>query len=79
MPSPRTATSARRESRSAVSPTVEALNARLARLVAKRQELRSRAAGNAALERNRRDIVRAQHQLSHALIARYGGHAQKAA
>lgn len=36
-----------------------------------REELRRMGADRSTLERNRRDIVRAQWQLSHALIARH--------
>jgi hypothetical protein len=48
--------------------SAEELNARIALLVAERQELRGRGAGEAALERNRMKIARAQWELAHALI-----------
>jgi hypothetical protein len=51
--------------------SAEELNARIAQLVAQRQELRGRGAGEAALERNRVQIARAQWELAHALIDRY--------
>lgn len=44
------------------------LTARIAQLVGERQELRARGAGEAALERNRLQIARAQWELAHALI-----------
>jgi len=44
---------------------------RIAGLVAERQELRNRGAGQAALERNRLQIARAQWELGHALIDRH--------
>ena len=47
----------------------EQLNERLRRLVAERQTLRDRGASWAALERNRREIVHTQWELSYALIA----------
>jgi predicted DsbA family dithiol-disulfide isomerase len=47
------------------------LERELARLVIRRQSLRSCGASDAALERNRRKIVRLQHELAHALIARH--------
>jgi hypothetical protein len=40
----------------------------IAELVGERQELRARGAGEAALERNRMQIARAQWELAHALI-----------
>ncbi len=46
----------------------QTLQREIARLVVKRQELRSRGASRAALERNRRAIARRQRELSHALI-----------
>jgi hypothetical protein len=50
---------------------VEILTLRIAGLVAERQELRARDANVAALERNRRQIARAQWELGHALIDRH--------
>jgi hypothetical protein len=45
---------------------------RIAELVVERQELRSRGAAPAAIERNRVQIARAQWELAHALIDRHG-------
>jgi hypothetical protein len=56
---------------SAAAGDVEALQTLLSGLVREREELRGRAAAREALETNRAAIVRAQWQLSHALIARY--------
>jgi hypothetical protein len=53
------------------STSVEALDARIQRLVFERQLLRSEGAGRSALERNRQEICRLQHALSLALIARH--------
>jgi hypothetical protein len=55
-----------RRSRCRVGP--DELTARIAQLVGERQELRARGAGEAALERNRLQIARAQWELAHALI-----------
>jgi len=57
---------------------VEALQDLLGGLVREREEMRGTGADQLALERNRRAIVRAQWQLSHALIARYGPRADPA-
>lgn len=54
--------------RSRVTASAEELTVRLEALVAERQELRSRAAGARALERNRLEIARTQWELSHVLI-----------
>jgi ribosomal protein L29 len=51
--------------------SVEALVVRIGELVAERQELRAGGAPQAAIERNRRQIARAQWELAHALIDRY--------
>jgi hypothetical protein len=51
--------------------SVEELEARIALLVARRQELRERGAAPAALERNRRQLARSQWELSFALIERH--------
>ena len=51
--------------------SVETLNTRIQRLVLERQLLRTEGAGQPALERNRREICRLQHELSLALIARH--------
>lgn len=51
--------------------SVEALALRIAELVGERQELRSKGAPPAAVERNRRQLARAQWELAHALIERY--------
>jgi hypothetical protein len=48
--------------------SAEALTARIAQLVAERQELRARGASEASLERNRLQIARAQWELAHVLI-----------
>jgi hypothetical protein len=50
---------------------VETLTIRISALVAERQDLRTKGASIAALERNRRQIARAQWELGHALIDRY--------
>lgn len=50
-------------------PRVEALERALADLVQERQQLRANGADAAQLERNRREIVARQHELSEALIA----------
>lgn len=57
--------------RQPVVESVEALLERIQSLASERQSLRARAAGDAALERNRVQIARAQWQLSYALIERY--------
>jgi hypothetical protein len=53
------------------STSVEALDARIQRLVFERQLLRGEGAGREPLERNRQEICRLQHALSLALIARH--------
>lgn len=55
----------------AKDPRIDVLERDLATLVAKRQQLRSEGAEAAELERNRREIVSRQHELSEALIAIY--------
>ncbi len=60
--------------RSRSRSSVEALTLRIAELVAERQELRDRGAGDSgdsSLERNRLQIARAQWELGHALIDRH--------
>ena len=57
-----------RRSRSA---SVEELQQRIGTLVARRQTLREQGAGDAALERNRRQLARCQWELGFALIARH--------
>jgi hypothetical protein len=52
-------------------PTVEALMEEISGLTAERQRLREQGVNGARLERNRVKLVRAQWQLSHALIERY--------
>jgi hypothetical protein len=54
-----------------LEPTPEVLLERVAVLVRERQRLRADGAGKAALEQNRRQIARAQWELSRVLIARY--------
>ena len=51
---------------------IATINDQLRTLVVSRQELRARGSGRRALERNRRDIVRLQQDLSRALIALNG-------
>ena len=55
----------------AKDPRIDILERELATLVAERQGLRSDGAEAAELERNRREIVARQHELSDALIAIY--------
>jgi hypothetical protein len=52
-------------------PRIESLEREIAVLVERRQELRAGGAESGELERNRRDIVARQHQLSEALISIY--------
>jgi hypothetical protein len=52
-------------------PTVEDLLGQIGALTAERQKLREDGASSARLERNRIKLVRAQWELSHALIERY--------
>jgi hypothetical protein len=59
------------ELRSSTPATVEDLVSRIADLVLERQSLRSHGAESLLLERNRVALVRAHHDLSYALIARY--------
>lgn len=59
--------------------SADELAARVAELVAERQRLRDRGAGESALERNRLQIARAQWELAHALIERHLPPAQPAA
>jgi hypothetical protein len=47
---------------------VEELRERIAALVARRQQLRGSGASRASLEQNRRQLVRSQSELGHALI-----------
>ncbi|MFL5921856.1 MAG: hypothetical protein ACJ75Q_12780 [Gaiellaceae bacterium] len=54
--------------RSRTRASAEELTARIAILVAQRQQLRERGAGDRALERNRLELARAQWELGHALI-----------
>jgi hypothetical protein len=57
--------------RSRTRASADELAARIAILVAERQQLRERAAGEALLERNRLQLARAQWELGHALIDRH--------
>jgi len=52
-------------------PRIETLERDLATLVAHRQELRATGAEARELERNRREIVARQHELSETLISIY--------
>ena len=52
--------------------SIESLRGSIEALVADRQRLRESGAGPAALEANRRDIVRRQWQLASALLAARG-------
>ena len=52
---------------------VDALGRELSLLRVERETLRARGASSAELEENRRTIVQRQHELSRALVARYGG------
>ena len=52
-------------------PTVEALLEQISGLTAERQRLRDEGADGTQLERNRVKLVRAQWELSHALIERH--------
>ena len=55
----------------AKDPRIDILEREIAALVAERQQLRSDGAAASELERNRREIVGHQHELSNALIALY--------
>ena len=57
--------------RSRTPASADELNAQIAHLVAERQELRAHGANEAALERNRLQLARAQWELGHALIDRH--------
>ena len=52
-------------------PTVESLTEEIRGLVYERQTLRTVGADHEELERNRRELVRVQQELVHALIRRY--------
>jgi hypothetical protein len=52
-------------------PRIDSLERSIASLVAERQQLRADGAESGVLERNRREIVERQHELSDALIALY--------
>jgi hypothetical protein len=55
-------------------PRIESLERTLADLVQERQTLRATGAEAGELERNRREIVARQHELSEALISIYAPH-----
>jgi hypothetical protein len=55
-------------------PRIETLERDLAALVETRQTLRANGAGPRELERNRREIVARQHELSETLISIYAPH-----
>jgi len=55
-------------------PRIESLERDIATLVEQRQTLRSSGAEARELERNRREIVARQHELSEALISIYAPH-----
>jgi hypothetical protein len=57
--------------RSRTRAGADELALQIAHLVAERQQLRERGAGQASLERNRLQIARAQWELGHALIDRH--------
>jgi hypothetical protein len=57
--------------RSRTRASADELTARIAILVAERQQLRERGASEAPLERNRLQLARAQWELGHALIDRH--------
>jgi hypothetical protein len=59
---------ASRFQRSRNRPTAGVLSARIAELIAERQELRAAGSSPAAIERNRVQLARAQWELAHALI-----------
>jgi len=52
-------------------PVVEQLRGQIAELVSERQLLRSFGASRSSLEQNRRELVRRQWALSHALIEQH--------
>ena len=58
-------------------PRVDSVRGRISGLLAERRELRSGDASGLLLERNRLAIVRAQQELSSALIALFGAHSAK--
>ena len=58
---------------------VEKLRERIGVLVRERQELRRGGASAADLERNRRELVESQRELSHALIEHYSPQEAKSA
>ena len=60
-------------------PTVEDLRTQIGALTAERQKLREDGASSARLERNRIKLVRAQWELSHALIERHLPHDESCA
>jgi hypothetical protein len=57
--------------------SVDCIQQAVRRLVTERQELHARAAGRDELESNRLELVRRQHELARALIARCLGHSDR--
>jgi hypothetical protein len=60
-------------------PRIDTLERSIANLVQERQQLRAEGAESSELERNRREIVDRQHELSDALISLYATRAAIAA
>lgn len=61
------------------APHIDSLERTIAGLVQERQRLRAESAPTTELERNRREIVARQHELSDALIAQHAPRAAFAA
>ena len=73
----RFAASTPRTKRWSIMASVDCIQQAVRRLVAERQELHARAAGRDELESNRLELVRRQHELARALIARCLGHSDR--